>query len=353
MKKGFCVLTAVLTLGCALAATACGGGQESGGEDTPYLTAQNISSLKGKTVGVAQLANVPGLTLQVVLNKYGVDYQIIDSVQAEKSADKVNLVAMDAASITPASGCDYYLCPEPAYTAKINGTKDKPVSFTDAGSLQELYGGEEGYPQAVLVAKKQIAGDSVTGNLVQTLGNSETYLAGVTNESGKIQTVLSLLDGVRTQGLAPAFNKNNFNQAVVANCSVKYTPVSACKDRVNGFLNELCAVNANAAATVSDEFYYTGTFETAAAEGVRAVYVPDGAPALSVVELIERNLTSFDVKVIDASTVQSKVTGENPEADYCILPLNAASKLLGTGNVYQMLGTVTNGNLYFLRVKNS
>ena len=354
MKKTFCILTAALTFGCAFAMSACGGGQESGGGDTPYLTAQNISSLKGKTVGVAQLANVPGLTLQVVLNKYGVEYQIIESVQAEKSADKVNLVAMDAANITPASGCDYYLCPEPAYTAKINGTKDKPVSFTDAGDLQELYGGEEGYPQAVLVAKKEFAGDTVTGLLVTLMDHSAEYLASATSvATDKTQTILSLLDSVRTEGLAPAFNSNNLNQSVVANCSVRYTSATDGKERVNQFLSELQEVNANAAAKVSDDFYYTGTFENVAAEGKRTVYVPDGAPALSIVEAIERNLTDFEFEVIDATTVQSKVTGAAPAADYCILPLNAASKLLGTGSVYQMLGTVTNGNLYFLTVKNS
>ena len=55
----------------------------------------------------------------------------------------------------------------------------------------------------------------------------------------------------------------------------------------------------------------------------------------------------FEYHVVDSSTIQTYVTGEEPAADFCILPLNAASKVLGTGTTYQMLGTVTNGNPLF------
>lgn len=346
MKKILsCLLSAVALTG-AVTLAACA--KPSGTENGAVLTAQNLDSLVGKTVGVAQLANVPGLTLQVVLNKYDIDYQIIDSVQAERATDKVNLLAVDAADISPAYGCDYYLCPEPAATAKINGTKDKQISLVYAGSLQEAYGGTEGYPQAVLVAKKEIAGDTVTGNVVSAMGNAFQYLS-----TAQPQTILSLLDGVRTNGLKPAFTEQNLTKEVIANCSVRYTPAADNKLGVNNFLAELAAVNANAAAKVSDEFYYTGAFTDAAAEGTRTIYAPDGAPALAIVEMLERNMTDFTFEVIDASTVQAKVTGANPVADYCILPVNLASKLLGTGSAYKMLGTVTNGNLYFLTVKNS
>ena len=75
---------------------------------------------------------------------------------AEKATDKVNLIAFDPTNVTPAGGCDYYLCPEPAASTKIKGTASAQKHFRMAGDLQALYGGEEGYPQAVLVAKKSI-----------------------------------------------------------------------------------------------------------------------------------------------------------------------------------------------------
>ena len=74
------------------------------------MTKDNLSTLVGKSVGVVQLPNVPGLTLQAVLNKYHIDYQIVEN-DGEKAADKVNLIAFDPANVTPARGCDYYLWP--------------------------------------------------------------------------------------------------------------------------------------------------------------------------------------------------------------------------------------------------
>lgn len=84
-----------------------------------------------------------------------------------------------------------------------------------------------------------------------------------------------------------------------------------------------------------------------------SVYAPDGAPALALVNAIEDKAEKFEYHVVDSSTIQTYVTGEEPAADFCILPLNAASKVLGTGTTYQMLGTVTNGNLFFLSAEDN
>lgn len=224
-------------------------------EDNEDLTQDNLSTLVGKSVGVVQLPNVPGLTLQAVLNKYGINYQIVDN-DGEKAEDKVNLIAFDPANVTPAGGCDYYLCPEPAASTKIKGTASAAKPFRMAGDLQELYGGEEGYPQAVLVAKKAVLeGDKTDKDVVKTMlsymENSNAYLKTVTPE-----TVLSALDGVRTEGLSASFNANNLTSEVIANCSVRFTAASACKERVNAFLEELIAVNESAAKAVSDAFFY-------------------------------------------------------------------------------------------------
>lgn len=225
--------------------------------DNALLTSDNLSSLVGKTVGAVQLTNVPGLTLQVVLKQNDIPYQTIESLQAEKAEDKVNLLQMgtDASNVTPSFGCDYYLCPEPAVSAKIKGTASAPKPFKLAGDLQKLYGGEEGYPQAVLVTKKSIIQNdkkSVEKLVSYFKGNAE-YLAGA-----EIATILSLLDSARTAGLAPAFNENTLNATVIQNCSVRYTEAKDCKIAVNAFIEQLIAVNANAAKTVSDDFYYLG-----------------------------------------------------------------------------------------------
>ena len=224
-------------------------------EDNEDLTQDNLSTLVGKSVGVVQLPNVPGLTLQAVLNKYDIDYQIVEN-DGEKATDKVNHIAFDPANVTLEGGCDYYLCPEPAANTKSKGTASAPKPFRMAGDLQALYGGEEGYPQAVLVAKKSVLeGDKDDNAAVKTMlsymKESDAYLKTVTPE-----TVLSALDGVRTEGLLASFNANNLTNEVIANCSVRFSPSSECKERVNAFLEELIAVNESAAKAVSDDFFY-------------------------------------------------------------------------------------------------
>lgn len=224
------------------------------GENTA-ITRENLSTvLIGKTVGVVQLMNVPGLTFQAVLAEKEIPYEILESIQAEGAADKVNLVNMgtDATSVTPAYGCDYYLCSEPAATTKYKMTNGvlKP-----AGDLQELYGDGNGYPQAVLVAKTSvIAGNkAAVDSFISYMEGSAEYLKTVEPE-----TVLSLLAGKRTEGLTPSFNANNLNTTVIANCSVRFTAAGQAKAEVNLFLDKLIAVKSSAASKVSDHFFYAG-----------------------------------------------------------------------------------------------
>ena len=81
------------------------------------------------------------------------------------------------------------------------------------------------------------------------------------------------------------------------------------------------------------------------------VYMPDGAPALSMAQLMSEG-NDFDANVqyhvVNANTIQTYVTGENPDAEFCVLPVNAAAQALGNGNAYRMLGTVTHGNIYIV-----
>ena len=63
---------------------------KSGGENDDFAyTAENLSSLIGKTVGVLQINNVPGLTFKAVLNKHGIAWQELTNT-GSAAADKVN-----------------------------------------------------------------------------------------------------------------------------------------------------------------------------------------------------------------------------------------------------------------------
>ena len=221
----------------------------------PEITTDNLSTLVGKTVGVVQLNNVPGLTFQAVLSRNDIDYQILGN-DVEAASDKVNLQAFaDASTVTPASGCDYYLCPEPAATGKINGTASSANPFKLAGSLQTLYDGENGYPQAVLVAKTSVIEEakSVVDTFITYLEGSADFLA-----SASPGDVVALLEDCYTEGMTPSLNANNLNATVIANCSVYFTAAQDCKSRVNAFLAELIDLNAEFTSAVSDSFYYAG-----------------------------------------------------------------------------------------------
>ena len=213
------------------------------------LTADNLKDLVGKKVGVVQLANVPGLTFCAVLREKGIDYQVL-SGEVESSADKVNLQPIqDAATgVAPAGGCDYYLCPEPVASAKIKATP-----FRLAGSLQELYGEENGYPQAVLVAKKSIIQSDLAAvnQLIGYMSGSAQFLAEC-----EATTVVSLLENCYTKGMTPSLNANNLTSTVIANCSVRFTAAQSCKEQVNTFLAKLIDVVPGFTSSVEDGFYY-------------------------------------------------------------------------------------------------
>lgn len=88
-------------------------------------------------------------------------------------------------------------------------------------------------------------------------------------------------------------------------------------------------------------------------DGKITVYVPDGAPALAISQLMSENM-QFSEKVsyhvVDADTISSYVTYNNnsKNADLVIMPVNAASNILTDGSSYKMLGAVTHGNLYIV-----
>ena len=232
------------------------------------------------------------------------------------------------------------------------GNQPSANAFRMAGDLQELYGGENGYPQAVLVAKTSVL--ETAGAAVETITSymegSAEYLA-----QASAQTVVDLLADYYTEGMTPSLNAKNLTAEVIANCSVEYYSAAdkATQTRVNNYLAELIAVDSTAAKAVSDAFYYVpaASDEGAATSDVTyTVYAPDGAPALALANAVSQSQEStlFDFHIVASETIGAQVSGETPAADFCILPVNAASKRLGTGEKYKMLGIVTNGNIFLL-----
>ncbi len=219
------------------------------------LTPENYeTTLVGKTVGVVQIANVPGLVFRHVLAD--TDYQILQN-DTQADANKINLkpISDPKTEVSPAGGCDYYLCPEPVASAKVKGTATAPKPLVFAGDLQELYG-EGGYPQAVLVAKKSVIAEdkAAVDTMIGYMNDVNGYL-----NSADPATVAALLAESRVPGMDnPTLTAANLTSQVIANCSVRFTASSVCKAKVNAFLAELIAVDAQFTKAVEDGFYYAG-----------------------------------------------------------------------------------------------
>ena len=197
--------------------------------DTAY-TSENLNGLIGKTVGVLQIAEVPGLTLKSVLAKLELPYQEVTSVE-NAAADKINLLPLTGAGDMGAlPGVETYLLGEPAVTAKVKALQ----GYTIAGDLQALYGGENGYPQAVLVAKKSLLESRKTWveDFVDDVAESAAWLETATGAEIVSAVTAHLADKDYQSTLKPAM----LQAETVSRCGVYFTSAKACLAEVNAYL---------------------------------------------------------------------------------------------------------------------
>lgn len=82
------------------------------------------------------------------------------------------------------------------------------------------------------------------------------------------------------------------------------------------------------------------------------VYMPDGAPALALAKLMHDDTDKDGVSyfVVDAKTIGARVSAGDLDknADICVMPVTAASKLPKVQSNYQMTALATQGNLYIM-----
>lgn len=273
--------------------------------------------------------------------------------------DKVNLVGLEsAAAVIANDDIDYFVVPEPAASLRVKVTAADPAQKLNlVGDLQELYGGTKGYPQAVVVAKNSLYESNALNGFIAALNANVQWLSA---ETTQISTILNAVSGHITPGMEMSLNAKNLTKQVIANCGIRFEGANSCKEEVKSFLTALKQVTPTENYNPADTFFWGGTLpQTAGALDGVSVYAPDGAPALALAGLMAGEIdtstvaASIDYHIVNANTIQTYVTGESPAADICILPVNAAAKLLGTGAKYTMLGTVTHGNLYVLSAKTS
>ena len=210
-------------------------------------TADNLSSLIGKKVGVLQINEVPGLTFKATLNKYDIPWQELtnDGTMAE---DKVNLVAIMGVEAVGAIDADCFMVAEPAATAQ--GKK----GYSIVGDLQALYGGENGYPQAVLVAKKSLVTEKSdwVKDFTSKVELSSEWLLSASGE----EIVAAVSAHMEDEGAVTSLKAPLLSSAVLGRCGIYFTYAANCKAEVETFLNGMLAVNNKAAAIPQEAFYW-------------------------------------------------------------------------------------------------
>lgn len=210
--------------------------------DKQPLTSENFAAaLSGKKVGVVNFAAFPGAASKLVLNKYGA----------------LNSVTLENVAATQVTGTetqyDYFVIPEPAASTRIANAN---LKLKRVGSLQTLYG-ENGYPQAVLVAKNSLIekDPSFISQFMSAVTESAEWLL---DENVSAEAILNAVKKhyADPENTKPAFTEANLTKPVIRNCAINFISSADCKERVKTFLNELISVNDATATAVSDEFFY-------------------------------------------------------------------------------------------------
>ncbi|MBQ8447097.1 MAG: hypothetical protein IJX31_04910 [Clostridia bacterium] len=339
LAVGLSMLAGVSFVGCKNSAN--GGGL---GSDFVY-TSENLSLLVGKTVGVLQINNVPGLTFKAVLNKHGIAWQELTNT-GSAAADKVNLIALPDASAVTSVDADCFVLAEPAATAQSRN------GFSIVGDLQSLYSGENGYPQAALLAKTELVETcgAWLDDFTEKVSESATWL---TSASGA-EIVAAVNAHMDDSGMTTSLKAPLLTADVLGRCGVRFAYAADIQDEAQAFLSDLITVNAQATKLPNAAFYWTGTQDANESVPSReiTVYMPDGAPALALAGLMHADQADdgMTYKVVDAALIASKTTyaDATKNADLCVMPINAAAKLHGESGKYTMIGAVTHGNLYMI-----
>ena len=210
------------------------------------ITQANIKEMfEGKKVGCLQLNNFVGYILRTVLNNAGVKFEVRqDKEERNGTMDTAYLYDVTGTEITPAADYDLMIAAEPAVHKKTTATSLKVV-----GDLQALYG-ENGYPQAVLVAKKTLIEESpdFIGNFVKAVDANAEWI-----KTADAQTIYDAVQ--ENYGATPTFAVTDLTAEVIARCAIRFEASVECAQSVKTILAELSEA-ADQTFTVTDAFFY-------------------------------------------------------------------------------------------------
>lgn len=321
MKKFFSIIIGIIiafsTLGCGAA---------------PPSPVADIKDLSGKIVACIGQGSPPAFTLKYVLGKAGLEViegntRVPGKVSISYAADSAA-----AASFVVAGTADVACVAEPSVEDAIKAIGGKRLF-----DVQTLYNKfsetQNGYPQAALVVKSSLMGDTGAITLLtEKLKNSEEWL------KNNIDSAIASLK------LAGSTTIEKLDVKAIEGSNIGFKAENTKVNLEKYFGNILGTFLAPIGGKMPDEDFY-GQFAQSQNAPLKkyTVYAPDGAPALCVASLIGND---FDVKVVPASQIGAAITQE--KADFAILPTNLAANLYNKGAMIKILGITSFGNLYIV-----
>ena len=213
-------------------------------EDSTPLT--DLSVLEDKKIGVLQMNNVPGLVFKTVLNQAGVEWY--ESAK-DSETDGACLYAISGADEVMKGGeYDYYVLAEPAVSVQVN-----KKGFHIVGDLQAMYGGEKGYPQAALVAKKTLVennGEWVDG-FISDVQEAAAWLKTASGADIVGAVAAHMADSsMETSLKAPLLTAD-----VLSRCGVRFVASKDCKADSIALLQAFLEINPMVTAIPQDKFF--------------------------------------------------------------------------------------------------
>ena len=208
------------------------------------IAKDNLKNLVGKTIGVLQLKNIPGLTFKSVLLENGVSYGEISSPDNAKD-NQVNLMGITGTEIG-SSDFDAYLVPSPQADLKA-----KALNLNFIASLQELYG-ENGFPQAVIVAKKSLidSNPKFITDFKTALLDGDNFIS-----ENNIDSICNLISNSLQDGLTPTFTAKNLTYQMIVNSSISFVESKDCKVEITEFISRIQKVDGASVKTFNDNFF--------------------------------------------------------------------------------------------------
>lgn len=213
------------------------------------ITAENLDTLVGKTVGCIQLTSFVGYVFQMILNDNNIAYTIVEDV-SQAVSDKVNLIAIsDAATqITPSAQFDYMIGAEPVVTAKTANS-----SLEIVGDIQAMYG-EEGFPQAVMIAKNTVIEDTPEF-LSEFIAAVKASADWIVSSKADMEDIVDAINS-NYNGATSSLTAGNLTTDTIKRCAIKFVAASECREEIKSFIAKYEELTGTT-LTLSDSFFYS------------------------------------------------------------------------------------------------